>query len=317
MKEELTPDEPEQLEEFKRELDAKLAATTDDQLSAELEAVGCDFTTPAPAERPTPVTDAALCISHHPNDLLGWPEGRKAQFGGDHIVPARVCRDLERQLAEARKHHSHTSGNLYDEQQAHGLTKGKLTECQYQLAEAEERIELVGHAGKSALNTLQADMDRLKEKIKVEQHENATLRDRITELEESSISWFIAAQELATFAQDVVDRWDTPKWKDAEPTAHFINRLRSGIAALKAHPSKLTLRKLHAVIMTDGRIIAESEFKDENHAWTVALGWPSTNEIEHAKKQGARCVLASLVFENAGGMAAGADGPTMPSERKA
>ena len=144
-------------------------------------------------------------------------------------------------------------------------------------------------------------------------HEIQTLRDRVTELEESSISWFIAAQELATFAQDVVDRWDTPKWKDAEPTAHFINRLRSGIAALKAHPSNLTLRKLHAVIMTDGRIIAESEFKDENHAWTVALGWPHPDEIEHAKQNGARCVLASLVFENAGAVAGRPDADVDPA----
>lgn len=49
---------------------------------------------------PTPITDAALCVSFHPNDLHGWPEGRKAEFGGEHIVPARVCRALERQLAE-------------------------------------------------------------------------------------------------------------------------------------------------------------------------------------------------------------------------
>ena len=54
------------------------------------------------ADSPTPITDAALCIYGHPNDLLGWPEGQKAQFMGEHIVPARVCRQLERELAEAR-----------------------------------------------------------------------------------------------------------------------------------------------------------------------------------------------------------------------
>ena len=32
--------------------------------------------------------------------------------------------------------------------------------------------------------------------------------------------------ELRAAAQAVVDRWDSPLWKDVEPTAHVINRLR-------------------------------------------------------------------------------------------
>jgi len=47
---------------------------------------------------PTPITDAELCV-YYPNDLHLWPEGRKAEFGGEHIVPARVCRSIERRLA--------------------------------------------------------------------------------------------------------------------------------------------------------------------------------------------------------------------------
>lgn len=39
---------------------------------------------------------------------------------------------------------------------------------------------------------------------------------------------------LRLAAQDVIDRWDTPSWKDAEATAHVINRLR---LVLKDHPA--------------------------------------------------------------------------------
>ena len=35
-------------------------------------------------------------------------------------------------------------------------------------------------------------------------------------------------------AQAVVDRWDTPAWKDVEHTAVFINRLRAALAAAAA-----------------------------------------------------------------------------------
>ena len=32
--------------------------------------------------------------------------------------------------------------------------------------------------------------------------------------------------QLLTAAQAVIDRWDTPNWKDVEPTAKVINELR-------------------------------------------------------------------------------------------
>lgn len=43
-----------------------------------------------------------------------------------------------------------------------------------------------------------------------------------------------ALPELLAAAQAVVDRWDTPQWKDAEPTAEFIGRLRAALAASRA-----------------------------------------------------------------------------------
>jgi hypothetical protein len=40
-------------------------------------------------------------------------------------------------------------------------------------------------------------------------------------------------QGLKHAAQAVVDRWETPLWKDAEPTASVIYRLRNEIQKLK------------------------------------------------------------------------------------
>ncbi len=40
--------------------------------------------------------------------------------------------------------------------------------------------------------------------------------------------------KLSQAAQDVVDRWDTPLWKDTPATAHYIDRLRGALAAERA-----------------------------------------------------------------------------------
>ena len=50
--------------------------------------------------------------------------------------------------------------------------------------------------------------------------------ERIKELEAE-------AEQLRTAAQAVIDRWDTPHWKDVPATAEYIGRLR---AALKEKP---------------------------------------------------------------------------------
>ena len=39
------------------------------------------------------------------------------------------------------------------------------------------------------------------------------------------------AADLRTAAQAVVDRWDTPLWKDVPATAEYIGRLRAALAA--------------------------------------------------------------------------------------
>ena len=44
----------------------------------------------------------------------------------------------------------------------------------------------------------------------------------------------IGAADMATAAQAVVDRWDTPLWKDVPSTAEYIGRLRAALAAGQA-----------------------------------------------------------------------------------
>ena len=38
----------------------------------------------------------------------------------------------------------------------------------------------------------------------------------------------------------------------------------------------------------DGRICADSDFKTEDEAWRVMLGWPTVGEVKAAKKRGDR-----------------------------
>ena len=41
-------------------------------------------------------------------------------------------------------------------------------------------------------------------------------------------------EALRAAAQAVIDRWDTPLWKDVEPTAAVIGRLRAAVASEQA-----------------------------------------------------------------------------------
>lgn len=41
-----------------------------------------------------------------------------------------------------------------------------------------------------------------------------------------------AIAELVEKANAVIERWDTPTWKESEPTAHTINAMREALAKL-------------------------------------------------------------------------------------
>lgn len=46
--------------------------------------------------------------------------------------------------------------------------------------------------------------------------------------------------------------------------------------------------KVWAMIYPDGKILADSNFRDEAHVWRIGLGWPDKEEIENAKNKGYR-----------------------------
>lgn len=49
-----------------------------------------------------------------------------------------------------------------------------------------------------------------------------------------------------------------------------------------------------AIVFPNNRVVADCDFMDEAHAWTVALGWPSDEEIEDAKRKGYRAMLLTI-----------------------
>jgi hypothetical protein len=51
-----------------------------------------------------------------------------------------------------------------------------------------------------------------------------------------------------------------------------------------------------AIVKPDGEILLDSEFKNEADAWQIVLGWPGDGEIEEAKKNGYRAVLATVII---------------------
>lgn len=44
----------------------------------------------------------------------------------------------------------------------------------------------------------------------------------------------------------------------------------------------------------DKQVLADSTFRDADHAWEIGLGWPSREEIEEAKKRGCRVVRVRI-----------------------
>ena len=75
------------------------------------------------------------------------------------------------------------------------------------------------------------------------------------------------AADLRTAAQAVVDRWDTPLWKDVPATAEYIGRLRAALAAGQATAAQAVVPagwKLVPVDATDEMVRATDEVNFEN-----------------------------------------------------
>lgn len=60
----------------------------------------------------------------------------------------------------------------------------------------------------------------------------------------------LTREEVRTAAQALVDRWDTPAWKDAEHTGAFIQRLREALAAPPAPEVRvpLSIEEVEAIL---------------------------------------------------------------------
>lgn len=52
-----------------------------------------------------------------------------------------------------------------------------------------------------------------------------------------------------------------------------------------------------AIVFPNGQIVTGSECQTEDDAWWIALGWPSPEDVEDAKRTGAFAVKATLQFE--------------------
>lgn len=61
-----------------------------------------------------------------------------------------------------------------------------------------------------------------------------TLLEQLEEARISNTELQANNNDLREASQALIDRWDTPKWKDAEHTAIFINALRNALSATPA-----------------------------------------------------------------------------------
>jgi hypothetical protein len=145
-------------------------------------------------QRPTPRTDAEKRHAFISDHTRGYrPAGL--------VVRIDLARQLERELAEAR-------------------------------AEGEEQARLLGMSGEREAGLL-AEIDRLKRELAetvacMRLAEAATIR-ALNERNEARGQ----RDRLAKAGKALVDRWETPFWKDVPHTGKFIRTLSDALAALK------------------------------------------------------------------------------------
>jgi len=112
------------------------------------------------------------------------------------------------------------------------------------------------------------------------------------------------AADLIAAAQAVVDRWDTPLWKDVPATAEYIGRLRAALAAWQATaaPQGVAYADAHGAIMgaaydfRDAHISGSPNQKRSAHA---ALESAVTHALRASHGQAPATVQADSVQEDA------------------
>lgn len=79
------------------------------------------------------------------------------------------------------------------------------------------------------------------------------------------------AADLRTAAQAVVDRWDTPLWKDVPATAEYIGRLRAALAAGQATAAQQGVA--YAALPDEGEPWRGHKFKEvQRGCWRCDCG---------------------------------------------
>ena len=125
------------------------------------------------------------------------------------------------------------------------------------------------------------------------------------------------AADLRTAAQAVVDRWDTPLWKDVPATAEYIGRLRAALAAGQATAAQVVvLDDVAALVRAAQAFVLEPDshkkkLELEAMAWgpLAAAPQPVAREpLSHAQAKADEALRLAAEITAATGPANGAAG---------
>ena len=75
----------------------------------------------------------------------------------------------------------------------------------------------------------QERISKLEQQLAAAQKDATDWEDACAHWEEEAITAKAKIAELRSRAQEVIDRWETPLWKDAPSTAEFIYKMRDAL----------------------------------------------------------------------------------------
>lgn len=112
--------------------------------------------------------------------------------------------------------------------------------------------------------------------------------------------------DLRTAAQAVIDRWETPLWKDAPATAGYIAALRDALAADHTEHHLEMAGRWYMVTLDGMATLCEDQADAEKEAKAADIDWPRSGPHravqlvpagDIAALKGQRAVLCSLLRE--------------------
>lgn len=97
----------------------------------------------------------------------------------------------------------------------------------------------------------------------------------------------IGTTDLRAAAQAVVDRWDTPLWKDAPSTAEYIGRLRTALASAAAQPDTVFMHPMENESGEKGWYLHHPDFycdlEPSGSGWTIFFRHTATGKEAYAE----------------------------------